>query len=61
MVRTPDLGSVSTPALLHGQIIAAACPTMPPVRVRVSPGADFGTVLVEAAQRMIERLRLQQV
>jgi DNA-binding IclR family transcriptional regulator len=60
-VRTPGLGSVSAPVLLHGQVTAAVCVAMPLARARVSPGADFGAAVAEAARRVGEELRQRQV
>lgn len=60
-MRTPGLGSVSAPVLLHEQVIAAVCLAMPLARVHVSPGADFGAAVAEAARRLGEELRQRQV
>jgi DNA-binding IclR family transcriptional regulator len=51
-LRTPGLGSVSAPVLLHEKIVAAVCLAMPLARVAVSPGADFGDDVVAAARRI---------
>lgn len=60
-LRTPGLGSVSAPVLLHEKIVAAVCLAMPLARVRVSPGADFGATVAEAARHVGEELQLRQV
>lgn len=60
-LRTPGLGSVSAPVLLHEKIVAAVCLAMPLARVQVSPGADFGADVAEAAQRVGEGLQQRQV
>jgi DNA-binding IclR family transcriptional regulator len=60
-LRTPGLGSVSAPVLLHEKIVAAVCLAMPLARVRVSPGADFGATVAEAARRVSEELQQRQI
>ncbi len=60
-LRTPGLGSVSAPVLLHERIVATVCLAMPLARVRVSPGTDFGAAVAEAARRVGEELQLRQV
>lgn len=47
--RTPGLGSVSAPVRDDRDVVAAVCVAMPLPRVRRSPGADWGTATVEAA------------
>ena len=49
-LRTPGLGSVSAPVLVHGQMVATVCLALPLTRVAVSPGRDFGEKIVRAAQ-----------
>lgn len=60
-LRTPGQGSVSAPVFLHDRMIAAVCLAMPLTRVKVSPGADFGAVVAEAARRVGEELQQRQV
>lgn len=53
-LRTPGVGSVSAPVLLDGAIIAAVCVALPLVRVRDTPGADYGRQAVAAARHIAE-------
>jgi DNA-binding IclR family transcriptional regulator len=54
--RTPGLGSVSAPVRAHGEIVAAVCVAAPLARVESgSPGAAFGELVLQAAER-IEKL-----
>lgn len=55
-LRTPGLGSVSAPVLLDGATIAAVCVALPLVRVRETPGADYGQQAVAAARRIAETM-----
>ncbi|MFF2031025.1 IclR family transcriptional regulator [Arthrobacter sp. NPDC058192] len=52
--RTPGLGSVSAPVRTDEGIIAAVCLAMPLARVSDSPGADFGALVVQAAERIAQ-------
>jgi DNA-binding IclR family transcriptional regulator len=52
--RTPGLGSVSAPVRTDEGIIAAVCLAMPLARVSESPGKDFGTLVIKAAERIAE-------
>jgi DNA-binding IclR family transcriptional regulator len=60
-LRTPGLGSVSVPVLLHEKIVATVCLAMPLARARVSPGADFGAAVAEAARHLSDELQQRQV
>lgn len=51
-VRTPGLGSVSAPVMLRDQMVATLCLAMPLSRVAVSPGIDFGEMIVRAARQV---------
>ena len=54
--RTPGLGSVSAAVRAHGEIVAAVCVAAPLPRVETgSPGAAFGDLVLQAAER-IEKL-----
>lgn len=60
-MRTPGLGSVSSPVILRGNIIAAVCLAMPLARVKVSPGADFGPTVASVARRITEELEQRPI
>lgn len=53
-VRTPGLGSVSTPVTVAGELLGAVCVAVPLARVKASPGEDFGLAAVEAANHLAE-------
>lgn len=55
-VRTPGIGSVSSPVVVDGTIIAAVCIAIPLARVHVSPGVDHGEAAVAAARRIAEAM-----
>lgn len=54
--RTPGLGSVSAPVAVDGETVAAVCLALPLSRVEVSPGRDYGTAVVRAAEDVSRRL-----
>jgi DNA-binding IclR family transcriptional regulator len=51
--RTRGLGSVSAPVRAHGEVVAAVCVAAPLARVEPgSPGAAFGDLVLQAAERI---------
>jgi DNA-binding IclR family transcriptional regulator len=56
--RTRGLGSVSAPVRLSGEVAAAVCVSAPLSRLQpAGPGAQFGDLVVAAAERIEELLR----
>ncbi|HYH35305.1 MAG TPA: helix-turn-helix domain-containing protein [Nocardioides sp.] len=54
--RTPGLGSVSAPVILHGEPVAAVSVIAPLLRMTKSPGETFGKEVLAAAADIVHRL-----
>lgn len=50
--RTPGLSSVSAPVHRGGTVIGAVCLAVPVVRLKKSPGQDYGRLVIQTAERI---------
>jgi len=50
--RTPGISSFSVPLVVGGRMLGVICSVMPSSRVKVSPGRDYGELVIQHVDRL---------